>query len=66
MFLQKSRLAMEIMRLTFRMELLAGQAPNGVVHNLVHIQFTTYTNMGIQKAELVAELFVLMTNDRDI
>jgi hypothetical protein len=64
--LQKNRLAMEIMRLTFQMDLLVGQALNGVVHNLTHAQFALYTNMGIQKAELVAELFVLMTNDRDI
>ncbi len=48
------------------MELLVGQTPNGIVHNLTYVQFATYTNMGIQKAELVAELCAFMTNDRDI
>ncbi len=48
------------------MDLLVGQAPNGVIHNLTVAQFDNYTNMGIQKAELVTELFILMTNDRDI
>lgn len=65
-FLQKNHLAMEIMRFTFQMEFMVGQAPNGIVHNLTPAQFATYTNMGIQKAELVAGLFALMTNDRDI
>ncbi len=44
------------------MDLLVGQAPYGVTHNLTVAQFDNYTHMGIQKAEL----FILMTNDRDI
>jgi hypothetical protein len=38
LFLQKNRLAMEIMRLTFRMDLLVTQALNGVIHNLTPTQ----------------------------
>ena len=57
---------MEIMRLTFQMELMVGQAPNGVLHNLTPAQFMEYTNKGISKQGLVAELFVLMTNDREL
>jgi hypothetical protein len=57
---------MEIMRLTFQMDLLVSQAPNGVLHNMNPTQFIEYTNKGISKQGLVAELFALMMNDHDL
>ena len=57
---------MEIMRLTFRMELLVAQAPNAVFHNLNAAQSAEYSNMMVKKQQLTAELFGLMTNDRDL
>ena len=57
---------MEIMRLTFRMDLLVGQAPNGVVHTLNATKSAQYSNMMVKKQQLTAELFALMTNNGDL
>ncbi|CAF1432252.1 unnamed protein product, partial [Rotaria sordida] len=54
---QKNRLALEIMRLTFQMELLVAQAPDGMLYSLPPAELNTYTNMGQLKAELVTELY---------
>lgn len=57
---------MKIMRLTFRMELLVGQAPDGVVHTLNAAQSAEYSNIMNEKQQFTAELFVLMKNDLDL
>ena len=63
---QMNRFAMEIIRITFRMDLLVTKAPNAVAHQLNATKFVEYSNMQMQKQGLAVELFLLMLNGRDL
>ena len=57
---------MEIMRLTFKMDMIIAAAPGGLIYNLDPTQVAIFNNLHVKKAELVSELFKLMSNDNDI
>ncbi|CAF1028929.1 unnamed protein product, partial [Didymodactylos carnosus] len=63
---QKNRLCFEIMKLTFRIEQLVSQAPNGLKFNMTVAQLAMYNTLEGQKNAMMAELYNLMQLDRDI
>ncbi|UJR07536.1 hypothetical protein I4U23_011824 [Adineta vaga] len=62
----KNRLCFEIMVLTYRMDKLISQAPQGIAHLMTPAQLTQYNALNGQKQAMSAELYNLMLLDRDI
>lgn len=54
------------MKLTFKLEQLISQAPNGHKFNMTIAQKTTYDALMARKDSMMAELYNLMQLDRDI
>lgn len=63
---QKASLAIRIMILTFTMENLLKQSPNGLLSQLPHRQVNEYLALEREKSEKTERLRDVMLNDRDI
>ena len=65
-FFQKFELAFEIMKLTFTMDQIVQQAPNGLFHNMSPTDVLRHCDLSRKKDEMMDQLKMLMINDHDI